>query len=248
MFEARDLTLSWDGATEVVRGLSLSVDAGETVCVVGRSGTGKTTLLHALAGLTRPMRGSVVLDGRNITGCPGHVAYMLQKDLLLPSERVIDNVCLPLTLRGASRDEARAIALPLLERFGLKGAEDAWPRELSGGMRQRAAFLRTHLMGAEVMLLDEPFSALDAITRSELRGWFVQMADELGLSALIITHDVDEALICGDRVLVLAGAPKQGRPSAIVGEVACAHADAPGEDFSLTPEFAAAKRRILDVL
>ena len=128
---------------------------------------------------------------------------MLQKDLLLPSRRIIDNVCLPMLLAGVPRAEARAKAEPLFERFGLAGTEEKWPAELSGGMRQRAAFMRTYLMGADVTLLDEPFSALDAITRVEVRRWFCDMARELGLSALVITHDVDEAVSMASRVYVL---------------------------------------------
>ena len=121
MLEARGLTLSWDGKRAVVEDLSFTMGQGERLCLVGRSGSGKTTILHALAGITRPLSRKVLLDGRDITGEPGHVAYMLQKDLLLPSKTVLDNVCLPLTLAGVGRKEAHAQALPLLERFGLEG-------------------------------------------------------------------------------------------------------------------------------
>ena len=206
--EARGLTLSGDGgATVVVCDANLYVDPGETVCLVGKSGGGKTTILHALAGLTRPLAGQVLIDGHEVTAEPGHVSYMLQKDLLLPHMRVIDNVCLPLTLAGVKREAARRRAEPLFERFGLEGTEHKWPSELSGGMRQRAAFLRTYLMGHGVALLDEPFSALDALTRIDLRTWYLQMAKELGIASLVITHDVDEAVAIADRVYVLRGNP-----------------------------------------
>ena len=231
--EARDLTLSWDGATPVVVDVNLAVAPGETVCMVGRSGCGKTTLLHALAGLTRPLSGAVLLHGAEVTGTPGKVSYMFQRDLLIPSKRVIDNVCLPLTLAGASRTEAREKVEPLLARFGLEGAGEKWPSELSGGMRQRAAFLRTYLMGNDVMLLDEPFSALDAITRRDLRTWFADMADELGLASLMITHDVDEAVAMASRV---------------VGEVVVAGEGPRDAGFELTDGFIAAKRALLDLL
>ena len=173
---------------------------------------------------------------------------MLQKDLLLPSRRIIDNVCLPMLLAGVPRAEARAKAEPLFERFGLAGTEEKWPAELSGGMRQRAAFMRTYLMGADVTLLDEPFSALDAITRVEVRRWFCDMARELGLSALVITHDVDEAVSMASRVYVLAGRPSEGVPSHIAGEVRVDHGAAGEGDFALTPEFLAAKREVLELL
>jgi ABC-type nitrate/sulfonate/bicarbonate transport system ATPase subunit len=208
VLEARSLTLSWDGGeTIVARDVSVSLHAGETVCLVGRSGCGKTTLLHALSGLTRPLEGDVLVHGEVVTGEPGHVSYMLQKDLLLPNLTIIDNVCLPLTLAGTRRRDAHGQARPLFERFGLEGTEDSWPSELSGGMRQRAAFLRTYLMGNDVVLLDEPFSALDALTREDLRGWYKDTAKELGIASLMITHDVGEAASIADRVYALVGRP-----------------------------------------
>ena len=245
--EAQGLTLSWDGEHVVVRDVSVTVEPGEVCCLVGRSGCGKTTILHALAGLTTPMSGRVLLHGEDVTGRPGRVSYMLQKDLLLPSRRIIDNVCLPLVLSGERREEARAKAEPLFERFGLAGCELKWPSELSGGMRQRAAFLRTYLMGADVTLLDEPFSALDALTRVDVRRWFVDVASELGLSALVITHDVDEAVSMASRVYVLAGAPSAGEPSHVAGIVHVDRVpDAPS--FELTDEYLAAKRQIMALL
>lgn len=244
--EARDLTLSWDGEHIVVQGVSVDVAPGEVCCLVGRSGCGKTTILHALAGLTTPVSGRVLLHGEDVTGRPGRVSYMLQKDLLLPSRRIIDNVCLPLVLAGARRDEARAKAAPLFERFGLAGCERKWPSELSGGMRQRAAFLRTYLMGADVTLLDEPFSALDALTRTDVRRWFVDVAAELGLSALVITHDVDEAVSMASRIYVLAGAPSAGEPSHVAGVVEVDRVES--ESFELTDEYLAAKRQVMALL
>lgn len=251
--EARELTLSWDeGAHIVVRDISLQVAPGEVVCLVGKSGCGKTTILHAMSGLTRPLAGTVLLHGEEITGTPGKVSYMLQKDLLLPSKRIIDNVCLPLVIAGASKAEAHAQAAPLFERFGLAGTERQWPAQLSGGMRQRAAFLRTYLMGNDVVLLDEPFSALDAITRSDMRAWYCQMAAELGLASVVITHDVDEALAMAHRVYVLEGNPRAGVPTVIAGEVAVPRIGLDGsalaDDVALTPEFVACRRDVLQLL
>ena len=247
--EARGLTLSWDGGESVVaREISLVADRGEVVCLVGRSGCGKTTVFHALSGLLRPLEGRVLLDGDDLTGTTGRVSYMLQKDLLLPNLTVLDNACLPLVLAGVSRAAAREKARPLLERFGLAGTEGQWPAQLSGGMRQRAAFLRTYLMDNDVILLDEPFSALDAITRVEMRSWFCEMVGELGLSALVVTHDVDEAVSIGNRVYVMAGAPRQGVPSTIVGEVAVARDGTVGEEFEVSPGFIEAKRTLLSLL
>lgn len=244
--EAQGLTLSWDGEKTVVRDVSLAVAPGEVCCLVGKSGCGKTTILHALSGLTTPMAGRVLLHGEDVTGQPGRVSYMLQKDLLLPSRTIIDNVCLPLLLAGTPRAEARAQAEPLFERFGLAGTERQWPAQLSGGMRQRAAFLRTYLMGADVTLLDEPFSALDALTRVDVRRWFCDMVHELGLSALVITHDVDEAVFMASRVYVLAGSPAAGEPSHVAGEVSVDHS--PVGAFELSDEFLAAKRSVMALL
>ena len=245
--ECRSLTLAWEG-TPVVEDVSLELAPGEVSCLVGRSGCGKTTLFHGLAGLTSPESGQVLVHGRDITGVPGKVSYMLQKDLLLPNLTIMDNVCLPMRIAGVSRADARAKAAPLFERFGLAGTESSWPSQLSGGMRQRAALLRTYLMDNDVVLLDEPFSALDAITRAEIRTWFLGMADELGLTALVITHDVDEAVLMSDRVFVMRGEPMAGRPSTIVGEVEVARPEMSVESFDLTDEFRDAKREVLALL
>ncbi len=250
VLEARGLALSWDeGASTCVRVDALEVREGELVCLVGRSGCGKTTLLHALAGLTRPLSGQVLLRGRDVTGLAGQVSYMFQKDLLLPNKRVVDNVCLPLTLAGVPKAEARERALALLGRFGLAGCEGKWPGELSGGMRQRAAFLRTYLMGNDVVLLDEPFSALDALTRADLRDWYLGAARELGLSTLMITHDVDEAVSMASRIYVLSSGQGPVEPARISDEVEVGRAaGADAGDFGLTPEFLAAKREVLSAL
>jgi ABC-type nitrate/sulfonate/bicarbonate transport system ATPase subunit len=245
--ETRGLVLSWDGTREVLRDVNLCVRDGEMICLVGRSGCGKTTLLHALSGLLAPLRGEVLLHGVDLGGVPGKVSYMFQRDLLLPNLRVVDNVALPLVIGGMSKAEARTRALPLLERFGLADAGQAWPSELSGGMRQRVAFLRTYLMGNDVMLLDEPFSALDAITRRDLRSWYVDMATELGISSLMITHDVDEAVLLADRVYVL-GPTEPGGPTGVVGCVDVEREMALAADFELTPTFAETKREVLALL
>lgn len=246
VLEACGLTLSWDAGEHIVaRDIDLRIQKGEIVCLVGKSGCGKTTLLHALSGLTTPLEGTVRLHGKDVTGKPGSVSYMLQKDLLLPHLRVIDNVCLPLTLSGVTKAKARARSEDLFDRFGLGGMQNKWPSELSGGMRQRAAFLRTYLMGNDFVLLDEPFSALDALTRDDLRTWWVSMSEELGISSLVITHDVDEAVLVSTRVLVLKGSPSSGVPSSICGEVCI---PPHGKDFPLSHAFVDCKRAIMELL
>lgn len=205
--EARSLRLAWDEGDLVVDDATFHVDASEIVCLIGRSGCGKTTLLHALAGLTRPLSGDVYVHGEKVTGRAGHVSYMLQKDLLLENLTIIDNACLPLTLAGMRKKQAREQARPYFSRFGLEGTEKSWPSQLSGGMRQRAAFLRTYLMGNDVVLLDEPFSALDALTRSDMREWYRGMARELGYASLVVTHDTAEVKALADRAYALVGRP-----------------------------------------
>ncbi len=248
VLEARGLTCGWEDGRVVVSGIDLAVQRGQTICIVGKSGCGKTTILHALSGLLRPQAGEVLLHGQDLGARPGKVSYMLQKDLLLPSRTILDNVSLPLVLAGTKKAEARAQAAPLFERFGLAGCENKWPSQLSGGMRQRAAFLRTYLMGNDVVLLDEPFSALDALTRTDIRRWYCQMARDLGLASVVITHDVDEAVLMADRVYVLQGDPRGGVPSTVAGAVEVSHVGAPGDAFELSEAFLASKREVLALL
>ena len=247
VLEAQGLTVSWEGAP-VLADVSLSVDAGQLVCLVGRSGSGKSTLFHALAGLSVPDEGRVLLEGRDVTGRPGSVAYMLQKDLLLPERTVLDNVALPLLLKGVPKAEARDRASERFGRFSLEGSQRLYPSQLSGGMRQRAALLRTCLMDDPVVLMDEPFSALDAFTRQDMRAWLLGLVDAIGLTVLLVTHDVDEAVALADRILVLAGDPVAGVPSRIAGEVdvACPRADR--EEFMLSSAALEAKREVLALL
>ncbi|WP_353573411.1 ABC transporter ATP-binding protein [Atopobium sp. BS2] len=260
--EARNLTLVWGNGQVVAKDISIKLQPGTITCLVGRSGCGKTTLLHALAGLLKPQEGKVLLHGSDVTGHPGHIGYMLQKDLLIPSKRIVDNVALPLELKGISRSEARARAQEMLERGGLERVAQSWPHELSGGMRQRVAFLRTALIGSDIMLLDEPFSALDALTRREMRAWLMSSVKEFGLSVLVITHDVDEAVAMASCIYVMAGSPAQGVVTKIVGVVepqGCADTAAVGSgkdagqdaelaSFDLSEEFLAAKREVLSLL
>ena len=204
--ECRSLSLGWEGRP-VVRDVSLAVAAGEVCCLVGRSGCGKTTLFHGLAGLSEPDAGRVLVHGEDVTGRPGRVSDMLQKDLLLPSRTIMGNVCLPMLLAGVPRAEARAKAAPLFARFGLEGCEDSWPSQLSGGMRQRAALLRTYLMDNDVVLLDEPFSALDPTTKKHTYETLRDVHDRFGCTVVFVTHDFNEARNLGHRAgIILDGA------------------------------------------
>lgn len=245
--EAKGLALSWDGEA-VCEDVSFDVREGELLCLVGKSGSGKTTIFHALAGLTVPEAGCVLLDGEDVTGRPGKVSYMLQKDLLLDQHTVVDNVSMPLRIAGKSKSEARKAAQTHMAEFGLQGTEKAYPSQLSGGMRQRAALLRTYLMDNDVVLMDEPFSALDAFTRKDMQQWFLSMLTRLGLSSVLVTHDVDEALAMGDRIMVLAGNPAAGIPSSIAGMVDVPFPREGREGFLLTDKALDVKKQVLALL
>lgn len=191
----------------ILHEVELYAGAGEFVSLIGPSGCGKSTLLHIMAGLAQPSSGAIYLHGRRTEQRLGTVGYMQQKDLLLPWRNVLDNVILGLELQGVSRRLARRRAMGFLEQFGLKGFETAYPLTLSGGMRQRAAFLRTILPEHEVFLLDEPFGALDALNRSHIHTWLLQLWDTFRKTIVLVTHDVDEAIFLSDRVYVMTSRP-----------------------------------------
>ena len=188
------------------KGLSFDVADGEFVSILGPSGCGKSTILNLLAGILAPEAGAMRLNGEVIRGMSGRFAYMPQNDLLFPWKTILQNVCLHGRLHGAEK-AAQARARELFGLFGLAGYEDAWPSDLSGGMRQRAAFLRTALCDADILLLDEPFGALDVISRGDMQDWLVSMKQHLGRTCLLVTHDIDEAIFLSDRILVLGGRP-----------------------------------------
>jgi ABC-type nitrate/sulfonate/bicarbonate transport system ATPase subunit len=241
--EGLDKVFSADhGGSEVVAldAVDLEVGAGEFVSIVGPSGCGKSTLLDLLAGLLEPTRGRILLDGKVPGELLGQLGYMQQRDLLMPWRSVLDNTILGLELGGVGRDAARARARQELERFGLTGFEDAWPAALSGGMRQRAALLRTFLAGRDALLLDEPFGALDALTRAEMQRWLLEVWGADRKTILLVTHDVDEAILLSDRVYVMS--PRPGR---VALEVTVELPRPRVADLAMTPEFAALKQRLL---
>ena len=196
-----------DRAVSAIEDVSFDVPRGAFVSILGPSGCGKSTLFNIIAGLLSPSGGDVLLDGASIVERAGQVGYMLQKDLLLPWRSIEDNITLGQTLRGVKRSCARACAAPLIDRCGLRGFEKKKPHQLSGGMRQRAALLRTLLTGKEVLLLDEPFGALDAITRLQLQMTLIDFWQDMRKTILFVTHDVEEALLLSDEILVLTERP-----------------------------------------
>ena len=238
-----NVTFSYDGKVNVIENINIRLGEGELVCLLGVSGGGKTTLFNVISGLNRPQTGEVLLDGEDITGIPGKISYMLQKDLLLPYRTIEENAALPLIIRGMKKKEAVAKVQPHFAAFGLQGTEKKYPAELSGGMRQRAALLRTYMTEAPVALLDEPFSALDTLTKSEIHRWFLGVMEKIKLSTVFITHDIDEAILLSDRIYLLGG-----KPGAITDEITIDEPKPRSADFNLTDRFLAYKRLIISKL
>ena len=188
---------------------NLKIEEGKFISLIGPSGCGKSTLFNIIAGLMKPSGGEVLLDGKNIVGKNGYVGYMLQKDLLLPWRTILQNVILGLEIKGVNKKDAVTRAIPLLQKYGLGGFEQHYPDELSGGMRQRAALLRTLLYDQDIILLDEPFGALDAQTRLLMQTWLLQIWTDFKKTVLFVTHDIDEAIYLSDEIYVLS--PRPGR-------------------------------------
>ena len=234
--------------------INLDLHEGGFISLVGPSGVGKTTLFNVLSGVEKPDAGRVILNGEDITGISGKVSYMLQKDLLLEYRTVIDNVILPLLIKGEKKKIARGAAAEFFPMFGLSGYEKKYPNELSGGMRQRAALLRTCLSSAarntntetqtqnQVILLDEPFSALDAITRRKMQSWYAGVAQQMKISTLFITHDVEEALVLSDTVYIMNGKP------GIITKIINVQPHKRNAEFSVSKEFMELKKLIIDAI
>ena len=244
--ELRGLSHRFGGgehAVSAVQGISLSVAAGSFVSVVGPSGCGKSTLLRVLAGLLVPTAGQALVRERSAIATPGLVGYMPQRDLLLPWRRALANATLGAEIAGEPVEAEQERARGLFQQFGLAGFEDAWPAQLSGGMRQRLALLRTFLIRSDVLLLDEPFGALDAITRRAMQVWLQDVWMRDRRTVLFVTHDVEEALFLSDTVYVLTE-----RPGRLL-----THADAPFArprlpSLVVEPAFVQCKARLLAAL
>lgn len=228
---------------QIIKDISIELREGEIVSLLGVSGGGKTTLFNIIAGLSTPDNGNVFLEGEDITGKPGKVSYMLQKDLLLPYRTILDNVALPLIVRGMKKKEARKKAAEFFEEFGLVGTEKKYPSQISGGMKQRAALLRTYLFSEKVALLDEPFSALDMLTKATVHEWYLDVMEKIKLSTLFVTHDIDEAILLSDRIYLLTG-----KPGTITKEIVIKEPKPRKKDFNLTEEFLEYKKEIISHL
>ena len=241
---ASGLAKEFAGGVEAVADVSIELAEGEFVSIVGPSGCGKSTLLAMLAGLIEPTAGQISLDGRESSGgLLGRIGYMPQRDLLMEWRTTLANATVGLELAGVGRAAARERAQAEVGRFGLAGFEDRRPSALSGGMRQRAALLRTFLAGREVLLLDEPFGALDALTREAMREWLLGVWEADRKTILLVTHDVEEAVFLSDRVHIMSG-----RPGRIRTSVAVPLPRPRTLELTATPQFAALKERLLTPL
>ncbi|WP_247802850.1 ABC transporter ATP-binding protein [Bradyrhizobium sp. 191] len=234
------------GSVAALSGLQANVAPGEFVTVVGPSGCGKSTLFNIVAGLEEPDAGGILrFEGKSCHAADllGRVSFMPQRDLLFPWRNVVDNAILALEVEGMPREQARAKALKMLPEFGLAGFEKQYPNQLSGGMRQRVALMRTFLFERDLMLLDEPFGALDALTRAMMQRWLLDVWQKYRRTILFITHDVDEAIFLGDRVLVMTARPGSVKLEQIV--------DLPRPrrpEIVTSPEFVRLKRTLLDAI
>lgn len=195
------------GSMTALAPTDLDVGAGEFICIVGPSGCGKSTLFNLISGVLAPDGGQILIDNQNITGQAGHVGYMLQKDLLLPWMTVLENIVLGATLKGGASCAQRAEGARLAQRYGLGEFINHYPAALSGGMRQRVALMRTLAMRHDVILLDEPFGALDSQTRLSMQQWLLQVWQEQRRTVIFVTHDIDEAIYLADRVVVMSPRP-----------------------------------------
>ncbi|GHC71119.1 ABC transporter ATP-binding protein [Limoniibacter endophyticus] len=245
LIELRNVSKTF-GSVKALNDLEVAIQPGELVTVVGPSGCGKSTLFNILAGLEEPDPGNILrLKGKSSIASDllGQVSFMPQRDLLLPWRNVIDNAILALEIEGMSRSEARKQAMSMLPEFGLAGFEKQHPNQLSGGMRQRVALMRTFLFKRDLMLLDEPFGALDALTRTMMQRWLLDVWQKHKRTVLFITHDVDEAIFLGDRVLVMTARPGKVKLEQVV--------DLPRPrkpDIVTSPEFIALKKTLLDAI
>ncbi len=227
----------------IIDDISVCLKENEIVSVLGPSGVGKTTLFHIISGLLKPDIGGVFYNNEEVTGKIGYISYMQQKDLLLPFKKVIDNISLPLILKGENKQTARSRAKELMEEFGLSDCEELYPEQLSGGMRQRAALIRTYLQNNDVALFDEPFSALDALTKASMQDWFTAFIKNMKMQAFFITHDIDEAISLSDRIYIINGIPGK-----ITTEITIDKQSMPNSEFKLTQTFLEYKKQIIGAL
>ena len=240
-----------NGQVEAVKDISFDIEKGAIFGIIRLSGAGKSTLVRCLNLLEKPSSGTVFVNGKSLTDLTDrelrrarqNIGMIFQHFNLLMQRNVLDNICFPMEIAGVKRAEAKKKARELLEIVGLSEKAKAYPAQLSGGMRQRAALLRTYLFSQNVALLDEPFSALDTITKGKMHQWYLSIMEEIHMSTLFITHDMDEAIVLSDRIYILGGSP-----AVIQDEITVSGNKQRAEEFKISPEFMEYKKRILEYI
>lgn len=220
---------------EILKDVTIHVNSGELVSVLGPSGSGKSTIFNILTNIIKADNGEVTVNG--------DISYMYQKDMMVPWKKVIDNVGIPLVFKGKSKKEARLEVEKYINTFGLEGFQYKYPMQLSGGMKQRANFLKTYLTSNDIMLLDEPFGALDSITRRKLQQWLMNLKKEMNSTILFITHDIEEAILLSDRIYVISE-----KPATIKGEIVVNLPKERNEDIILSKEFVEIKKELFKLM
>lgn len=243
MLAFNHVSFGYDKSNQILDELSFSVHPGEFISILGVSGSGKSTIFRLVTGLDEPEKGDVILESVKNGNRLGKVAYMPQQDLLLPWRTILENAYLPLELNNVDKQTAIDQVKPLLKEFGLAGTENKYPSELSGGMKQRVAFLRAVLSGNPLLLLDEPFSALDAITKLSMQEWLLDQWQKRQSTILFITHDVEEALFLSDRIFLL-----KNKPVNVVEEITVPIKRERTRSDLDHPEMLALKNRLLNTL
>lgn len=223
------------GELEILKDITFSVREGELISIVGPSGSGKSTIFNIITKIINEDSGDIVING--------NASYMYQKDMMVPWKKVIDNIGIPLIFKGSNKKDARKMVLKYIDMFGLKGFEYKYPTQLSGGMKQRANLLKTYLTSKDIMLLDEPFAALDSITRKKMQKWLLDLIREMKTTILFITHDIEEAIFLSDRIYVISQ-----KPAVIRGEINVNLDGIREEDIVTDDKFIKIKKEVLNLM
>ncbi|GAA0075718.1 ABC transporter ATP-binding protein [Clostridium sp. CTA-5] len=223
------------GELEILKDITFNVREGELISIVGPSGSGKSTIFNIITKIINEDSGDIVVNG--------NASYMYQKDMMVPWKKVIDNIGIPLIFKGSNKKDAREIVLKYIDIFGLKGFEYKYPTQLSGGMKQRANLLKTYLTSKDIMLLDEPFAALDSITRKKMQKWLLDLIREMKTTILFITHDIEEAIFLSNRIYVISQ-----KPAVIRGEINVNLGGIREEDIVTDDKFIKIKKEVLNLM
>lgn len=230
----KNISKSFDNM-EILKDINIEVNEGELVSILGPSGSGKSTIFNILTNIINSDNGEVKING--------DISYMYQKDMMVPWKKVIDNIGIPLVFKGKGKKEAREEVKKHIDEFGLSGFEYKYPSQLSGGMKQRANFLKTYLTSNDIMLLDEPFGALDSMTRKRMQEWLLELIKEMKSTILFITHDIEEAILLSDRIYIISE-----KPAVIKGEINVNLPKERNENIVTTEKFISIKKQILDLM